>query len=145
MFPLFFKYNKSIAFSIVELLIVLVIISILLSFSIVYYTHYKEKAYLVQDGILLAEHCMDDLVAYCISNPGKEVNQLNISSCQSTTSVFGVIYSTVDAPIATCSAKGELPDNYTIVIRSSATNRYYIKCTYYQLKHMYRCMIEETP
>ena len=135
------KISKK-GFSIIELLFVLVIISILVSFAIVMYKDYKNKAYVAKDGLLLAKNCMGDLVSYCVSNPGKVVNPDNITSCKQTTSVFGNVTFTVQAGVFNCLNTGELPDNYTIIVRSSITNKFYVKCVYYQDRHTYRCLVE---
>jgi prepilin-type N-terminal cleavage/methylation domain-containing protein len=138
------KVNKVLrnGFSLIELLFVLVIISILASFAIITFKDYKDKAYVTQDGMLLAKNCMGDLVSYCISNPGKSVDPANMSSCQPTTSVFGNITFTVEASKFDCLNTGELPENYTIIVRSSITDKFYVKCIYRQNKHAYKCSVE---
>jgi len=137
------KFLKQ-GFTIIELLFVLAIISILVSFAIITYKDYKNKAFVTQDGVLLAKNCMGDLVSYCIAHPGKVVNPDNMSSCQQTTSVFGNITFTVEASEFTCLDTGELPDDYTIIVRSSITNKFYVNCTYNKNRHAYKCTVESS-
>ena len=137
------KIFKFQGFTLVELLIVIFIISVLVSFSIVSFKNHKERAYLTQDGMVLAKNCMGDLISYCISHPNQQVDPSKSPNCQTTYSVFGNVTFSVDAPTAICSNDGALPDMYTIIVRSSVTNNYHIECIYYQSRKTYRCIIKQ--
>jgi prepilin-type N-terminal cleavage/methylation domain-containing protein len=137
------EIHKYHGFTLIELLIVIFIISVLVSLSIVSFKNHKERAYLTQDGMVLAKNCIGDLISYCITHPEQTVDPSQDPNCQNTSSVFGSITFTVEAPTAVCSSDGQLPDQYTIIVRSSVTNNYHIECTYYQSRNTYRCMVKE--
>jgi prepilin-type N-terminal cleavage/methylation domain-containing protein len=137
------KFPKREGFTLVELLIVISIISILLSFSVVFFKDYKKRAYLTQDGMLLAKNCIGNLISYCINHPNQIVNPLQDPNCKSTASVFGNITFFVKASTAVCTSDGQLPDRYTIIVRSSVVDNYHIECTYYQTWKTYRCLIKQ--
>jgi len=138
-----YKNFYRLGFTLLELLFVLLIISILVSFSIITHKDYQERTFVTKDGMLLAKNCIGDLVSYCVSNPGKNVNPTDIPSCQPTVSLFGNVTFSVEAEELTCLDSGELPDNYTLIVRSSITDKYYIKCTYFLMRHSYECSVEK--
>jgi len=133
---------KNYGFTLIELLIVIAIISIIISFSIVYFKNYKERAYLTQDGMVLAKNCMGDLISFCINHPNQTIDPAQDPNCQDTHSLYGAITFSVEANTVNCSEDGELPDNYTLIVRSTITNNYHIECVYYQSRRSYRCVVE---
>ena len=136
------KISKFNGFTIIELLVVIAIISLVVSLSIVSFKNYKEKALLTQDGMVLAKNCMGDLISFCINHPNQTIDPAQDPNCQDTRSLYGAITFSVEANVVTCSEDGELPNGYSIVVRSSISNNYYIKCIYYQSRNTYRCIVQ---
>ena len=122
------KLSLEKGFSLIELLIVIVVLSIFLTILTNLYSGYVEKSKISNDGIVYGKACLSDLLTYCMENPGKSLNYTNFDSCQSRRSLYGEI--SFHIPEANCSAEGKLPDNFTIEIYSTASEKYYVKCIY---------------
>jgi len=116
-------------FTLMELLIAIVIIGILvfvITFSI--YENYVEKSKVAEDGLIYAKSCLNDLLAYCIEHPGESLRYENFDSCQNRTAFYGEITFTI--PPANCSVNGYLPENFTVEVHSSLSDKFYVKCVY---------------
>jgi prepilin-type N-terminal cleavage/methylation domain-containing protein len=141
LFYLNFSYMKRKAFTLIEVLLVLSIISIVVSFGIKYYLEYKEQAKLIQDGMEVAKSCISDLISFCLSHPNKELNPSNSLYCRNPT---GYVYNpyTVEAIPTICNGS-ELPDGYKVIVRSASSSHYHIECIYHHTTQSYECKIEK--
>ena len=128
------------AFTLIELLMVIAIISVLVSFSIKYYTNQKERAMLTQDGMEIAKNCIADLISFCIDHPNGQLDPSKSVFCESRHSVFGDVTYTIDVPQNTCNGS-QLPDGYTVKVYSSAAPHYHIECKY--KNKSYRCYLQK--
>lgn len=116
-------------FTITELLVAIVIISILvfmISFSI--YEGYVEKSKVIQDGLIYAKNRLNDLLTYCIEHPGERLNYTHFENCRERTVFYGRITFTI--PPANCSIDGNLPKNFWVEVHSTASDKFVVKCIY---------------
>ena len=92
--------------------------------------------------MVLAQNCMGDLISFCMNHPNQTIDPVQDPNCQDTHSLYGAITFSVEADVVTCSKNGELPDNYTLIVKSSISNEYHIECVYYQARKSYRCIVQ---
>ena len=128
------------AFTLIELLLVIAIISILVSLGIKFYTNQKQRAMLVQDGMEIAKNCIGDLISFCIAHPNGQLEPSKSVFCNNRTSVFGNVTYTVEAPQNVCNGT-QLPEGYIVKVYSSSAQDYHIECKY--KNESYRCYLEK--
>ena len=129
--------NSNKGFSLIELMVVIGVIAILAGLVLGIYKIYWEKAKVLVDTLPAARSCMLQLLSYCGEHPLQDIPVSDMQQCQNRTTLFG--YTTFNVPSVTCTASGELPDNYTIEANTTASTHYYSKCVFKD--KAFRCLL----
>ncbi len=133
-----FLGDSSFAFSILELLIVIAIVSIIFFLiAVSYYDKFKSKAYLEEDALGAARACFQDLIVFCMENPNASIRKSFFPNCHDREALYGRII--FEVPEENCNGD-ILPEGYTIKVYSTSSNFYYVECHY--RNYGYQCSIK---
>jgi len=122
-FPYLFK-----GYSLLELLIVIVIITILITGALFNYFQYKDQANLIKTALNYGKGCIVGAWYYCNKHPNERIVLSNIQECQNAT-FKGESIKVETEESYNCDGD-TLPEGFTIKVYSSSSNFYYVKCTY---------------
>jgi len=134
------RLNSSKGFTLIELLVVIAIIAILASLAIPQYLAYQRRAKVSSYAEPIARGCLMDIVAFCIENPGANINIANLNNCRNSTvnTAGGTV--TLAPYGGTCTADGQPDATAQAIATLSGVTDYRARC-FYQDQSV-RCTVE---
>jgi len=134
------RLNSSKGFTLIELLVVIAIIAILASLAIPQYLAYQRRAKVSSYAEPIARGCLMDIVAFCIENPGANINTANLNNCRNPTvnTAGGTVTLTPNG--GTCTADGQPDATAQAIATLSGVTDYRARC-FYQNQSV-RCTVE---